>query len=620
MMRFKINMVLVLMLCLTTFAGYSQTQEKRPYRQNNLSNQLRVAQNLERRGNFQRALDIYKKLYQQVPGNQLYYEGVKKSMLRLKQFDELLQIINGQIVRSNDARYYADVGSVYYQMSESGKAFEVWRGTVSQFVNNKATYTHVANAMIANRLYDEAIKVYQQGRNHLDQPGSFVFELANIYVLRLNFKEATREYLSHLETNPNQFNYIESRIVGYTKERDSAFEIAGVLKNSIRKSKQKYLIRKLMADIYLRVKEFGLALEQFKIMEKLSPQNKKRVNAFLGKELYFFADKALRAEKYSYAEDAFQVILENYPKSNFLHKALFGLAVSKQKQGLSEEALLQFQEAINKSGISNMAQEAQFQIGEIYYEKLFDLEKAVNAYKSLLKKYPKNKFLNQAYFRLGDCNLAAGKYSEAAQWYFRSKSLLAPRNELYDQATYKISYLLFLQADYDSALVSLNEILDKMGNATVNQDYANDALELSFLIQENKDKNEEALRLYSSAQKLNIRKNYTGTTDTLKTILDKFPSAPVVELVLLDLGNIENMQGNYSQAISSFEKLLSEHPESVHNATAQKRIAEIYETNLADLQKAFQAYEKVLVNYPMSVYTEDVRQKLRELQGRQLNN
>lgn len=610
----------VLLLFILIFTGYSPAQQKRPRRQNSINNQLRIAQNLERRGNFQRALDIFKKLYQEVPANQFYYEGIKRTMLQLKHFDELLQIINKQIARTNDARFYADVGNVYYRMNEADKAFEVWQGTVSQFANSRATYTYIANAMLANRLYDEAIEVYEQGRKHLKEPSSFVFELANIYVLRLKFKAATREYLSHLETNPNQFNYIESRIVGYTKDRDRAFEIADVLKNSLRKSGQKYLIRKLMADIYLRVKEFGLALEQFKIMEKLSPQNKKRDDAFLGKELYFFADKALRAEKYAYAEDAFQLILNNYPKSNFIPKAMFGLAVSKQKQGLSAEALLQFREVIKKNGITKMAQESQFQIGEIYYEKLFDLEKAVSAYKALLSRYPKNKFINQAYFRLGDCNLAAGKYSDAAKWYFRSKNLLQPRNGLYDQATYKIAYLLFLQADYDSALVTLDEILDKMGNATVNQDYANDALELSFLIQENKDKNEQALRIYSSARKLHLRKNYKETADTLQTILDKFPSAPVVELVLLDLGNIENLQGNHAQAISNFEKLLGEHPESVYNGMAQKRIAEIYETNLVDLQKAFQAYEKVLVNYPMSVYTEDVRQKLRELHGRQLNN
>jgi TolA-binding protein len=355
-------------------------------------------------------------------------------------------------------------------------------------------------------------------------------------------------------------------------------------------------------------------------MEELSPQNQKDEDAFLGRDIYFFADKALRARNYPYAEEAFRLILDNYPQSGFFPKAIFGLAVSKQKQGFAEEALLQFRTVIEKSGSAILAQEAQFQIGEIYYQDVFDLEKAIEAYKTLLNDYPGNKFTNQVYFRLGDCNLAAGKYADAAKWYFRSKSFLDPRSELYNQAAYKIAYLHFLQADYDTALVTMNEILDKISNENMNQDYANDALELSFLIQENKDKNPDALRLYSSARKAGLQKNYTLAADTLKTILEKFPSAPIVELALLDLGNIESLQGNYQQSISNYEKLLNDHPESVYNALAQKRIAEIHEIHLADLQKAFQAYEKVLVNYPMSVYTEEVRQKLRELQGRQLNN
>ena len=115
MMKFGIKVFCVLTAGLILFAENSPAQQRRLLKQKQINDQLRIAQGYERRANYQRALGIYKKLYDQVPGNHIYYEGVKRNMLRIKQFDELLQIINSQIVRANDPRFYADAGNVYYQ-------------------------------------------------------------------------------------------------------------------------------------------------------------------------------------------------------------------------------------------------------------------------------------------------------------------------------------------------------------------------------------------------------------------------------------------------------------------------------------------------------------------------
>ena len=154
---------------------------------------LRTAQDLERRGSYDIALRIYRSLYDLVPRNQLYYGGVKRNMLRLKKFDELTEIIKTQINLSNgkNLRFRADLGNVYSKRGDLERAMSIWDSILVEDPKERSGYIYVANAMVQNRLYDQAINVYQNARQTLGKQHLFVFEMASIYVLRLKYREAT---------------------------------------------------------------------------------------------------------------------------------------------------------------------------------------------------------------------------------------------------------------------------------------------------------------------------------------------------------------------------------------------------------------------------------------------
>ncbi len=583
-------------------------------------NRIRMAQDYERRGNYVGALRIYQNLLQQVPSNQLYYEGVKRNLLRLKRFDELLGIIKSQMAARVNVKYYADMGGVYYKQGLPDDATMVWQEAVARFANQKPSYTYIANAMIANRLYDDAIQVYLQGRTHFKQQTLFVFELANIYVIRLKYKEATREYLTHLAHNPNQFSYIEGRIVNYTKDSETARSVADILSEALPNHKQKYLVRKLMADLYLRIEDFAHAMEQFQILETMEPPpNLKRKNES-GRELFFFGEKALKAEEFSFAEQSFNLIVEKYPRSQFTVQALFGLAQARKKQGMPAQALQKLEELVAIDNRSTWGQEAMFLIGEIYFNDLFDLDKALQAYDAITQKHPRGKRTNQAYVRIGDCHAARGEFEDAQKWYARSTKMLPAGSALRDQAEYQTAYLNFLTEDYDTALESLTSLTDDIGAEGRNQDFVNDALELMFLIEENRASSEPALKLYGGAQRFKLQKIDAKAISALENLLATYPQSGVADEALLELADLENRRGDHHKAIDHLTGLLQQHPESVFNALAQKRIGEIYELAVGDSRKAYDAYEKVLVNYPNSLYVEEVRLKLRSFPAQKLNN
>jgi tetratricopeptide (TPR) repeat protein len=583
-------------------------------------NRLRLAQDFERTGNFDAALRVYQNLFEQVPNNQLYYEGLKRNLIRLKRYAELISIIDTQAQATSDPKYQADLGNVYYKSGEMARAHEIWSAVLQDHASNSAVYPNVAAAMIDNQLYDEAIDVYKLARKNLANNELYVFELANIYIIRLNYKEATLEYLKYLEKNPGQFNYIEGRLASFTTDAEHAGPVAEVIKAELPTTGQPYLVRKLLADLYLRIEDYGRSLQEFKLLENMtSPQP--QVNKEYGEELYFFAEKALQANQYQFAQQGFDLILAKYKDSPFKIRALFGLAMSRQKQGLSQEAIQSYFDLASLAPQSPWAQESLFQIGEINFVDFFDVDKALEAYQGLLQKYPRGSKTMDAYLRIGDCYTAKGNLKEAQTWYEKPLDQASLSWYLRDQALYKSAYVDFVNGDFEDATEKLNQIVANMGEKQISdQSFVNDALELTMLIGENQGNDAPVLKLYADAQKLKLQRKTGDAIDKLQEILASYPTAGIVDESLLELGELEDVRKSHSRAIGYFEDLLQQHPQSVHNALAQKRIAEIYEAGLGDLQKASAAYERILIEYPQSSYVEAVRQKLRQLQGRQLNN
>ncbi|NIS24042.1 tetratricopeptide repeat protein, partial [candidate division KSB1 bacterium] len=519
----------------------AQTQQ-----QNN--NRIRLAQNYERQGKYDAALRLYLNLFNQVHTNQLYYQGVKRNMLRLNMYDQLVAIIESQIRRTTDPRYHADLGDVYYRKGNHDKASEIWQQLLETYSTNRSVYSYVANAMTRNRLYDEAIKVYKLGRQKLGRDDTFVFELANLYVLRLNFKAATLEYLGYLEKHPNQFGYIENRIANYTKEPEDALQVAELLKASLETTTREYLVRKLLADLYLRVEEYGKSLREFQVLERMDAPERGKTRS-TGQELYFFAEKALQAGEFKFAQQAYDLILDKYPSSPFKVRASYGLARAKQMQGFANEAIQAYEALIATAPQNPWSEDALFQIGEIYFADLFEVDKALDTFKSLVEKYPGGKKTLDTYFRIGDCLTAKGNFADARTWYEKPLDAGKTNWVVKDRALYKTAYLDFMRGEYDPALERLNRITEDMQKKTASdQNYVNDALELIILIEENKKK-ADALSAYAQAQQFRLQRKYSEAIDKLQGILKNFPSAGIVDEALLDLGELENSRGNHAAAI-----------------------------------------------------------------------
>ncbi|RMG31460.1 MAG: hypothetical protein D6732_14810, partial [Methanobacteriota archaeon] len=177
-------MICVLLLLL--IEGNAQNQKHPQLQKRRENQQFRLAESYQRRNQHAKAVRILERLYNANPGNPQYYESLLDSYLQLTMLDKAQQLINIQRQHDPDnPRYDIDYGHVLLKKGEQDQALKIWRTSLDKHSKEVGLYTLVAAIMRKNRLYQEAIEVYNEAmRKHPDKP-FLLRELADFYRSRL---------------------------------------------------------------------------------------------------------------------------------------------------------------------------------------------------------------------------------------------------------------------------------------------------------------------------------------------------------------------------------------------------------------------------------------------------
>ena len=92
--------------------------------------------------------------------------------------------------------------------------------------------------------------------------------------------------------------------------------------------------------------------------------------------------------------------------------------------------------------------------------------------------------------------------------------------------------------------------------------------------------------------------------------LERYPRHEKAPEALKRLAMITQQKGDMRGAVSLYERLIEEYPESGLGDEAQFMIAFIYEEYLKDLDRAREAYQRVIDDYPQSELAASARQLL----------
>ena len=592
---------------------------------------LRLAQSYERGGNFETATKLYEELYGKDSGNYLVFDALRRMYTQLKRYDTAATLIRRRLVLTpSDVGLWAQLGTVYVRLSDDRKAAEAWERAIAVDLANEFTYRTVADQMVENRMFDRAIALYRRGRTALGNAALFTPDIANLHSLMLNYADATREYLAMVRGDPNLLAFIQSRIALYTGRAEGLKAATAVVEQGARADAGNVAFLQLLAWLYMEGKQFEGAYDVYRTIDE------KRHAA--GRDIYYFADRALREKAYDVAARAFQQLISAYPSFPLMAQAKFGYAQTLEQatrehdtlplfstgpgepppeQPVSESgptykgALAAYNRVVSEYPSTDVAAQSLLRIAVLLEERYFNLDEARVTLERIGRSY--GMFLPvflEAKLRLGDVYLMLNNTASAESTYKFLADFRPVNKENRERAKLRLSQLYYYRGNFQDALAQLRD-LTKDPKA----DVTNDALDQQIFIQENIQPNDSALRVYSQADLLKRQHRLSEALGMFAGIPKAFPQSPLVDEALITAGELLAAMKRYPEAVTAFGRIIVEFPSSIMIDRAYLDIGRIYQHGLGDAAKAIESYKSLLEKFPNSLYVNEARRHIRELRG-----
>jgi TolA-binding protein len=180
------------------------------------------------------------------------------------------------------------------------------------------------------------------------------------------------------------------------------------------------------------------------------------------------------------------------------------------------------------------------------------------------------------------------------------------------EARFRNARLSYFNGDFQWAQ-SQFEIL----KASTSKLIANDALDLSVFIMDNigMDTTTEAMKLYAQSELLVFQNKFEEAFTKLDSLQRGFPMHSLQDDVAFLKAVIYKKQRNYEEAARYFQLIVDNHKEEIRADNALYELAQLYENQLNDKEKAMELYERLFVEFNSSILAVNARKRFRALRG-----
>jgi len=584
----------------------------------------RLAQGLELAGDYEHAAQLFGELFARDSSNVLYFDGLQRSLVQLKQYDKAVAVIERRLARvPGDVGLRATLGGVLYKAGREQAADTAWQAAIAVAPANQNVYRAVATVLLDNRLLDRAIDVYRHGREACGDPNLFSVELAQLMIASMDYNGASGELIRWLRANPAQLGFVENRLSAITARPEGLAAAIAATRGALQNSDDASL-EELLLWLELEGKDFEAA---FDIARKIDARTGEH-----GAGVYSFAEHVYREKNYAIAARAYQEAMNNGLPAAKVVEAKYGYASALMQLGIVSDtlhgspgalpasetnplysgAIAAFQKVIDEYPRSEYSAKSYYQIGTMQFQRFFDCDGALASFRHVAEEVAGTGPLHyEVCLRMGDVLAAKGDSAHAAAQYAVVAGAPDATPDQSDEANFRLAELDYFGGKFQNAANRLQSL-----TLNLQADYANDAIGLRDFLQENMAGAPEALTEFARADFLARQHRFTEAIALYQDVCRKFAKSTLADDALMRSAELQADAGLFVDAVASYERLLTEFKE---NSTlldrAQFRLGEVYERGLRDRTKAIAAYEKLLADYPRSILADEARKRIRLLRG-----
>jgi tetratricopeptide (TPR) repeat protein len=575
-------------------------------------NNFLLAESYYRQGEYEKATQIYKKLYDKSPFNTTYLNRLISCYQQTDNFKTVENLVKERIQKNASQSYlYVFLGYNYEQQKLTELANINYKKAINSLDKNAAYGGTIGRIFKNYNLLDNAILAYEKAM--LKNPNAnYNFQIAQIYGEKGAFKKMFESYIDLVDKQASYLNLVQRYASKYiTDDRESETNILfrkTLLRKSVSNPKDEWNI--LLSWLFAQQKEYSKSLIQEKALYKRNPTD---LSAIFDLGQIAFENKDFEAAKvcFNFIDEKSPITEEKIEANLYISK----IAVA-TKNPETEEL---FQSLFNQFGKNKFTIKLQVEYADFLTFSKNAPEEAKNVLEEALR-FSRTKFDKaRIKLKLGDVLVFRGKFNKALIYFSQIQTQLK-NHELAQQARFKVAQTSYFKGDFNWSKAQL-----KVLKGSTTQLIANDAVDLFLKITDNEpvDSIPSGLKQLARAELLSYQnKNEEALAEleslfTSKEILVNglIPGEVIYDDVLFFQAKLFIKQKKYDEAILSFAKIIAADNQGFLTDDIYYQMAELYNNNLNDPEKAKEYYQKIIFEHSSSIYLVEARKKFRKLRG-----
>ncbi|HEX9981427.1 MAG TPA: tetratricopeptide repeat protein [Flavobacterium sp.] len=566
-----------------------------------------LAQNYFDKGDFEKALISYQELLRTQPGNGFYFQRFVESYQQLQRYGDAEKALVERLNTYKQSNILVELGYNYQLQKNEAKAKTYYDQAIEKIRKNPNEVYNVAAVFERRVLIDYALQAYKLAVS-LEPKFNFNYQMALLYGQSGNTDMMISMFLDESYANPQSLIMTQNQLSRFMNEDGEATFNESLRKALLVRAQkgQDVFWNQFLSWFFVQQKEYGKAFIQEKAIYKRNPETFSNI--------VNLAQLAVEEGEEETAKEILGFVLENTNDLELLIQAnsfLISMRMKNPQEKDLKTIETDLDALLKEYGISPYTLPLQILQADLLAFHLKNPESAKTALKSALEMELTKYQAAEVKMKLADVFLFEEKFNQALLFYSQIEEDL--KNDVVGhEASLKAARTSYFKSDFDWAQSQFKAL-----KSASTQLIANDALEYFLLISDNTvaDSTRTALKKFSRADYMLYQNKSSDALSQFQSILKENKGDAIEPAALLRVGRIYEKTGQFNLALTSYEAIIREHPESVYIDEALFYSAEIYNRNLNEPEKAKPLYEKIIFSHQDSIHFVDARKKFRQLRG-----
>ena len=565
-------------------------------------------------GEYEKAASLYLQLWDKDERNEFYFGRYIESLTNLENWAEGDKAVKKMLKKTPDnPSVYVTAGTLAERQGKDEEAKKQFGKAIEKVQPDFNAVNRLANSFINLAKYEEAIATFERGSELLHGQKRFAFNLGELYRRKGDSDKMIANYLEAVADDPAKMMTVKTIFQRYLTEKD--YEILqAALYSKIQEDDTNPDFADLLSWTFVQKKDYKNALLQLKALDKKLGEN--------GSRVYQLAETAQADHDYDAAISGYDFIVTDKGRTSTFYldakRESMGCRRKKITEGFAytTEDLRALEREYNtfltEFGRNRQTAAIIQQLADLEAFWIGDLDKAIGLLDSLLQTPTIDRNTQaRSKISLADFYLLKDEIWESTLLYSQVDKDF--REELLGQeARFKNAKLAYFNGDFEWAQAQFDVL-----KASTSKLIANDALDLSVFILENKDMDTtgRALGLYSQAELFIFQNKFEDAFKKLDSLRREFPEHTLQDDLSYLEGQLYLKKRDWKKAAELFQQTADKFPQDIRADNALFALAELYENQLKDPEKAKAIYEKIFTDYSSSVFAVDARKRFRILRG-----